>query len=82
MKPYGDQERPKLAGGASRDKKRLAVGIGFMLLLFAATLVSAFVLGRPMTGAVVAPGVPFLILSGWGIVIAAALVFYRTYRGG
>lgn len=76
-----DEERPKLAGGASRDKKRLAIGIAFMALLFAGTLVATFLLGRPDPAGALAPGVPVLILTGVGVVVASALVFYRTYPG-
>lgn len=81
MRPESDREEPKVAGGASRDKKRLAIGLGFMALLLAGTLVSAFLLGVPDRPGRVAPGVPLLILGGWAAVIASALVFYRTFPG-
>lgn len=64
--------------GLSRDKRRLAAGLLLMALTVGASLVAVFVLGRP-AGARVAPGVPFLVASGWALVLGAAVVFYRTY---
>ena len=66
--------------GLSRDKRRLAAGLLFMGLPLAASVVAVFVLGRPSRGRV-APGVPFLVGSGWALVLGAAVVFYRSYAG-
>lgn len=81
MEPHSDREERKLPGGLSRDKKRLAIGLGFMALLLGGTLMAVFLLGRPAGGGGVALGVPVLLLVGWVVVIAATLTFYRVYRG-
>lgn len=66
--------------GLSRDKRRLAAGLLLMALTFATAFIGVFLLGRPGDGAM-APGVPFLVGSGWVLVLAAAVVFYRSYAG-
>lgn len=66
--------------GLSPDVRRLLLGLLFMAGLLGSSLASVFLLGRPAGGAAVAPGVPALALSGGTLVIAAAAVFYRTYR--
>lgn len=66
--------------GTASDVRRLLVGLLFMAALLGSSLASVFLLGRPGEGAVVAPGVPALALSGAVLVLAAAVVFYRTYR--
>lgn len=70
----------KVRDGLSRDKRRLAVGLVLMAMLLGTTLVSVFMLGRPTQGRL-APGVPFLVGSGWILVLASAIVFYRSYSG-
>lgn len=66
--------------GLSPDVRRFLLGLLFMGGLLGSSLASVFLLGRPAEGAAVAPGVPALALSGGALVIAAAVVFYRTYR--
>lgn len=68
-------------GGPSRDRRRLAIGLLFMAGFLLTALASAFLLGRPPEDGLVAPGVPFLVASGWGLVIGAAAAFYRTFPG-
>lgn len=70
----------KVRDGLSRDKRRLALGLLLMALLLGTTLISVFMLGRPTEGRL-APGVPFLVGSGWTLVLASAVVFYRSYSG-
>lgn len=70
----------KVRDGLSRDKRRLALGLLLMALLLGTTLISVFMLGRPTEGRL-APGVPFLVGSGWVLVLASAVVFYRSYSG-
>lgn len=72
--------RREKSRGATSDLRRLLLGLLFMAALLGSSLVSVFLLGRPAEGAAVAPGVPALALSGGALVIAAAVVFYRTYR--
>jgi uncharacterized RDD family membrane protein YckC len=66
-------------GGTSPHLRRLLLGLLFMALLLASTLASAFLLGRPGEGSAVAPGVPVLVLTGGAVIVAAAVVFYRTF---
>lgn len=68
------------SSGSNSDVRRLLLGLLFMAGLLGSSLASVFLLGRPGEGASVAPGVPALALSGGVLVIAAAVVFYRTYR--
>ena len=70
----------KLTDGLSRDKRRLVLGLWFMALLLATTLVAVFLLGTT-DGRRMAPGVPFLVGSGWVLVLGAAVTFYRSYSG-
>lgn len=65
--------------GPSRDRRRLALGGLFMAGFLLTALAAAFLLGRPPDDGPVAPGVPFLVVSGWVLVIGAAAVFYRTF---
>ena len=77
-----DQDGANVGRRSSRDKRRLAIGLAFMAALLGGSLVSAFLLGRPAPGGVIAPGVPVLVGGGWALVLGAAVVFYRTYSGG
>lgn len=81
MRPGTDDGGANVGRRPSRDKRRLAIGLAFMAALLGGSLVSAFVLGRPSPGAAIAPGVPLLVVGGWALVLAAAVVFYRTYAG-
>lgn len=74
-----DPGEGRRGGGPSRHLRRLLLGLLFMALLLASTLASAFLLGRPGEGDVVAPGVPLLVLTGGALIVAAAVVFYRTF---
>lgn len=76
------RDRSRGREAPSRDGRRLAVGVAFMALLLLVALAAAFLLGRPAEGAVIAPGVPLLVLGGWVLIVGAAVVFYRTYPGG
>lgn len=67
--------------GSGRDRRRLGLGLLFMALFLATTLAAVFLWGRPSAGDAVAPGVPFLIGSGWVLVAGAAAVFYTTFPG-
>lgn len=78
--PGGGEGTPGEGRRGSGDLRRLLTGIVFMALLAGATLVASFLLGHPGPGADIAPGVPFLAASGAALVVAAAGVFYRTYR--
>lgn len=68
-------------GGPSRDRRRLVLGLAFMAGFLLTALAAAFLLGRPPETGSVAPGVPFLVASGWALVLGAAAVFYRTFPG-
>jgi len=70
------------SGGPSRDRRRLTLGFLFMALFLLSAVAAAFLLGRPPEDGAVAPGVPFLVASGWLLVLGAAAVFYRTFPGG
>ena len=65
---------------STSDVRRLLIGLLFMAALLGSSLASVFLLGRPGEGSAVAPGVASLALSGAVLVLAAAVVFYRTHR--
>ena len=78
MAPSGEGEETP---GESRDLRRLMVGLLFMGAMLGVTLAAAFFMGNPVPGADVASGVPFLAASCAALIVGAAAVFYRTYRG-
>ncbi|MFW6193799.1 MAG: hypothetical protein ACOC83_09970 [Gemmatimonadota bacterium] len=83
MAGAGESERTGRRDGSresSSDVRRLLLGLLLMAGLLGSSLASVFLLGRPSEGAAVAPGVPALALSGAALVVAAAVIFYRTYR--
>lgn len=79
MAETGDPGGRRRGRGPSRHLGRLLLGLLLMALLLASTLASAFLLGRPGEGDAVAPGVPVLVLTGGGLIVVAAVVFYRTF---
>lgn len=79
MGETGDPDGGRNGDGPSRHLRRFLLGLLFMTLLLASTLASAFLLGRPGEGDAVAPGVPVLVLTGGALIVAAAVVFYRTF---